>query len=293
MKHRHLKVAISLAAVLLTFSIFGWYLMTHPEVWRQLMDLESWRVGVLLLLYSLVTLALAVVLHISVVMCSKKLTNKQAFSVTASSSLANFFGPLQSGPGVRAVYLKQKHNIPIKRYGLMTLYYYGFYAVFSGLFLLSGDPTWRWPLLALLVAGAAGTFYYLKLQSKRRSNPPVQLTSLAKMAAATLFQLLCIVAIYFVELTNLNPGISLGQVVSYTGAANFSLFVAFTPGAIGIREAFLVFSEQLHHINPQTVIAANVIDRSVYVLFLLLLFILLIVTHSKVKFSKKKESIDG
>ena len=73
-------------------------------------------------------------------------------------------------------------------------------------------------------------------------------------------------------------------------AANFSLFVAITPGAIGIREAFLVFSESLHHIPHDIVISANILDRGIYVVFLGLLFLWLITTHTQVKIKQRLAS---
>jgi uncharacterized membrane protein YbhN (UPF0104 family) len=58
------------------------------------------------------------------------------------------------------------------------------------------------------------------------------------------------------------------------------MFVSITPGAIGFREAFLVFSRNLHHISNTTIVAANIIDRSVYLILLIILAILIIATHA-------------
>ena len=75
--------------------------------------------------------------------------------------------------------------------------------------------------------------------------------------------------------------------------ANFALFVSLTPGAIGIREAFLVFSQDLHHIPNDIIVAANVLDRAVYILFLGLLFIIVLLMHagSKLQLQKVKASL--
>ena len=111
---------------------------------------------------------------------------------------------------------------------------------------------------------------------------------LAKLALATLLHLSCTVAIYFIELSSLGIHVSISQAMSYSGAANFALFVSLTPGAIGFREAFLVFSERLHHIANSTIVTANIMDRGIYVLFLGLLFIWLGVTHTKNQINLKK-----
>lgn len=71
-----------------------------------------------------------------------------------------------------------------------------------------------------------------------------------------------------------------GEVLTYTGAANFALFVAITPGAIGFREAFLLFSQDLHGIARDSIVAANVLDRAAYIIFLGVIFILTLSMHT-------------
>jgi uncharacterized membrane protein YbhN (UPF0104 family) len=103
------------------------------------------------------------------------------------------------------------------------------------------------------------------------------------MAGATALQLAALVGVYYVELSSAAPGVSFGQVLTYTGAANFALFAAITPGAIGIREAFLVFSHNLHHISNTVIVAANIIDRAAYLIVLGIMFIMVLTLHAKDK----------
>ncbi len=104
---------------------------------------------------------------------------------------------------------------------------------------------------------------------------------LLALLGVTLLQAGLQIALYATELHTLNPHIGFVQIMTYTGAANFSLFVALTPGAIGIRESFLLFSGRLHHIGSATIIAANIIDRGVYLIFLGALFALTLVLHAR------------
>ncbi|HSX32052.1 MAG TPA: lysylphosphatidylglycerol synthase domain-containing protein, partial [Candidatus Saccharimonadales bacterium] len=104
----------------------------------------------------------------------------------------------------------------------------------------------------------------------------------------TAVQVLMQVFIFATELHSLTNDISWGQILSYTGVANLSLFVAITPGGIGIREAFLLFSTQLHHISSSTIVSASVIDRGVYLVFLGVLFVLVITMHAKDKLQVTK-----
>lgn len=239
------------------------------------------------ILYFLFTVALSWILHISVRMCTndaKTIEPLESFNVTSSSSLANFFGPLQSGVGVRAFYLKQKFGIALKKYGLISLYYYAIYAVLSAVFLLFGSPIYRLPLLAaMLLIGGASIIYIRAFGNKDKQTMSFHVAPrlLILLAVAVLVQLVIISAIYFTELRAVGAEPSLAQTLSYSGAANFSLFVAFTPGAIGIREAFLVFSQSIHQIPSNTIVSANLVDRAVYLTFLLAVFLWLTFTHAK------------
>jgi uncharacterized membrane protein YbhN (UPF0104 family) len=61
-----------------------------------------------------------------------------------------------------------------------------------------------------------------------------------------------------------------------------------TPGAIGFREAFLIFSQNLHHIPNDIIVAANILDRAVYIVFLCLLFLVVLALHANKTLQVKK-----
>lgn len=283
---------LSVLILLVTIAVFVRYLQSHPEVLQQLAGMNWVYIVLIGLLYLGIIVILSFVNSISVRLSGKKIGRQESFNLTATSSIANFFGPLQSGVGIRALYLKTKLQIPVKQYILASLYYYGMYAFFSGIFLLFGNATYRLPLLILTCVGGGGVVYYIRYRTAKYKavQKNVSLGLLGKLAGAVLLQLVFITTIYFIELAALGKTASLAQVVSYSGAANFSLFVAITPGAIGIREAFLVFSERLHHIDSATVVAANIIDRSVYVGFLGLLFCWLVATHTRVQIKAHRQA---
>jgi uncharacterized membrane protein YbhN (UPF0104 family) len=217
-------------------------------------------------------------------LCGKKLPFKEKFLLTSYSSIANFFGPLQSGPGVRAVYLKAKHNIRIRDYTLATLLYYAMYAFISAFCLLVGTRPWWQTVLALLAVAGLSTLvlWWFTRRDKTASESHFKLRRgpLITMFIVTLLQVLLTTVIYFTELRAVNHHISFGQAVSYTGAANFALFVSLTPGAIGFRETFLEFSRHLHHVQTPDILSANLIDRAAYIIFLLVLFVVVLSLHA-------------
>ncbi len=125
------KPFIAIVVLLATLGMFSWYIHGHPEVLKQLRRVPITTLFILLALYAVWWIALAVTLQISLHLYHKKMPMSENIMLSAYSSLLNFFGPGQSGPGLRAIYLKKKHDLDIKKYIFATLLYYMFYAVIS------------------------------------------------------------------------------------------------------------------------------------------------------------------
>jgi uncharacterized membrane protein YbhN (UPF0104 family) len=279
-----IRVIAGFAIVATTIAAFIWYVSKNPQILDQLSQTSITVVVTIAVLYAGILGVLVLVLYASLQFYKRHMSGRENFLLNAYSSLINFFGPGQSGPSFRAAYLKLKHDVKIKQYIFVTLLYYAFYAFFSGVLLAFAAFDW-WITLGLLLLIVLVCYVVLKYfltKNKNLLNRPVQ--ELVKpffiIGAATLLQVLLLWAIYFVELRSLDPSISLGQAATYTGAANFALFVALTPGAIGFREAFLVFSQNLHHIPNDIIVAANILDRAVYILFLGILFLIVLALHA-------------
>lgn len=282
---KRIKVALTLLILAITIGLFIRYADTHPEILRKLGDTNPLLLAVLVLLYCVWFFALVLVMRISLRMFNKTMGAQENLLLNAYSSLINFFGPGQSGPAMRGAYLYKRHQVRIKDYLFTTLIYYGFYAIISAFLLFVGSRPW-WQTAGLVIAAGASSFAFIKWYAKRsniQNTTGFTPINFGLMFAATALQIVAIFFIYFVELSSANGGVGVGQVLTYTGAANFALFVALTPGAIGIREGFLFFSQNLHHIGNTVIVAANVIDRAAYLLFLGLLFVLVLSLHAKDK----------
>lgn len=282
---RRTKNVLIVLVLLITAVVFVRFFAQHPDYIRQLGRTNPWWVVAVVALNIPMIGLLMLVYDTCLKLCGKQLAWKENFLLTSYSSIINFFGPLQSGPGVRAAYLKTRHKVRLRDYTLATLLYYGLFAFFSALFLLVGTrPWWQTALALLIVAGFS--LFVVRLFLKRDKQPSASQFSLrsdilARLMVVTFLQVLLTAVTYFVELKAVNSHISWGQAMSYSGAANFALFVSLTPDAIGFREAFLVFSHRLHHVSTANILSANVIDRGAYVIFLLLLFIVVLSLHAK------------
>lgn len=286
---KYLRTALALVILLFTITAFAYYIKNHPETLDQLRQLPPAIILVLLALYTVAFLAYVLVTRGSLRVYGKTMSPQENILFNAYSSLINFFGPGQSGPIFRAAYLKKRHNLRVKQFMFTLMIYFGFYAIISAMFVVIGSRPW-WQTALLMLAVGAGSLYMIR-RYKRRSdidtgnglNP----ATIGWIFGATVLQVASFAVIYGIELQRVGAGASIGDILAYTGISNFSLFVALTPGAIGIREAFLVFSQNLHGIDNSTIVAANILDRGVYLLFLGLLFLMVISLHAKDKLNIK------
>ena len=286
MKNRRIKSVLAVLFLALIIGLFAFYIKDHPAIINTLRHLNPITLLILLACYFLMLLIWMGVYNATLRLCGDPLEKKENLLLTIYSTLANFFLPLQSGPGVRAGYLKKRHKIPVSAYIMASLIYYGMYAVISAGFLFVASSYWWLAVPSIIGAGLFSllVIYFAKNRFLKKT-PDLKLflnrEFLLRLFALTLAQLALQGLIYGIELHGLDLHETIRRVISYTGAANFSLFVSLTPGAIGFREAFLEFSQRLHHFSTTAILAANLVDRGVYLVFLSCLFILMLITHAR------------
>ena len=284
------KRALAISIVIATLAYFTFYLNTHPELLATLARLDPVTLLLLAVGYMLITLINAVILHHSLRFIGKRVPLLDNITLTGYSSIVNFFGPLQSGPGFRAVYLKKKYAVKLRSFLTTTLIFYGFFALINVVLLA---------LASLLTFGSLGFYIFFipacialfviaaiiinKVERVRLAVRAIKLNDknfwLIGFGALTLTFVTA--ATYFVEVHHVDTGVSIFQVIIYTAAANLALFVSLTPGAIGIRESFLMLSQQLHGIDTSVIVGASVIDRAFYVGFLAILFLTLLLVNGR------------
>ncbi len=277
-----LKQIAAVTVLIVTAGAFVWYFKTHPEVGKLLSEIPLSTLGILLALYICTVGALVLIFTATLRLCKLRIETSEISLLTAYSSVINFFGPLQSGPAFRAVYLYQKYKLNLKAYAMATLVYYLFFGFFSCLFLVSGIFGW-WTLL-LSIVGAGLIFGAVRTRWIAPRLRSLDMRGWYYLAVATFIQVSLMAVIYTIELRAVDASINVSQAIIYTGAANLALFVSLTPGAIGFREAFLLFSEQLHHIGPSVIVATNILDRTLYITLMLLLGIFIFGSQANKRF---------
>ena len=273
---RPIAMVVILTATVAAFAV---YFSSHPELRHQLAHTSPAILIPLLLLYIIFTGSLALVNSAALRLCRSRIAAGESVLLTMYSAVINFFGPLQSGPAFRALYLKQRHGVKLRDYTAASFVYYFFYALFSVLLLFSS--LLKWWLLVPAILGLLAIWYQKRSPlGFLRGLGQLKTSGWYYMATATAIQVSLLVIIFYIELHSVAPGVHLSQVLVYTGAANLALFVSLTPGAIGFRESFLLFTQNLHHIDAPTILAANLIDRSVYIIMLLIIAAAIFGTHA-------------
>lgn len=282
-KQHRKPLAIIVIVASLAFLIT--YIILKPGVVTSILQTNPRVIFALLILYLGVLGTQFVIMYATIRLCKKNLSLKNGVFLSIYSAVANFFGPLQSGPGVRAIYLKQKIGLRIRDYTAATLFYYFAFAAINGsLLFINSIPilTTTGMLLAITMTILGTKRFHFDSLSR----------FIIVIFFTTIVQILLMTTIYFVELNAVHggSGYSFLQSLVYSASANLSLFVSITPGAIGIRETFIVFAQSLHHISLSTIIAAGVLDRAFYIVFLIGLFAVSSSMHLKNMFSSKKPS---
>jgi uncharacterized membrane protein YbhN (UPF0104 family) len=284
--NKKLRLILSGLIILATLGALVYYISKHQNLLTKLAHTPLSVILLILVLYGLWLLSLVLILQAILYLFHKTIAVSDNILLNAYSLFANFFIPGQAGPALRGVYLKRQHNVRYRDYIYGMLLYYFFYGVTSVVLLLAGSRPWWQTCLAFLIAVGVGAlcFNWYTRRLKAKGVGSLRLKRSAFLLVATLLQSVVQIAIYFVEVHTVDRGVVLHQIITYTGAAQLALFVGLTPGAIGIRESFLIFTEHLHHISSSIIIEANVIDRAVYLVFLGLLFLLILSMHANKKF---------
>ncbi len=268
------KQALGIAVIVITIGLLIWYVAKQPEILDSVLHTSPWVLLALLVLYVGMIGINVLITYYTIKLCRKTLPIKNTLYLSVYSSVINFFGPLQSGPAVRAAYLKTKIGLRIRDYTYTMLFYYFAYAAINAslLFLTKAPILTILGIIAGIVLIIFGTRYF-KFADRSRYILAIYIVTVIQVAITAI--------VYLVELHATGTSASVGQSLVYAGSANLSLFVSLTPGGIGIREAFLLFTQSLHGISPASIVSAGILDRAFYVMFLVAMFLVASAFHVK------------
>jgi len=292
------KKLLKIFLLALTLVLFVAYYFYNKESFSRIGDLSLLQAAIILVGQGLILLANVIILSLVVKFFDKKITFSDSARVTAYSSLINFFGFLQGGVGFRAVYLKKYFSIKYRNYVLVTmLQYILLFALAASLIFIGLSFTHSFftiSLVSLVTLIILFLVYLLLIRSnarvvffiKNKLNGIKFIFSSYKvllLIGALLLQLLGSFIAYATELHAIGADVTLGGLLIFTGVSQFSIVIALTPGAIGIREALLLVVQSQMMLSTDDIVVASTIDRAIYFIALALLVPIALNARNKIK----------
>ncbi len=282
------KKYLSPILILATLILAVYYLLHHKSLLTNLEHISILTLFIVFVLYIVMLIILSYIFLATTRLLSVKLDFRNNILLNAYSLFMNFFIPGQTGPLYRGYYLKQKYKIKYADFLLATIVYFTLYIIIAVIFILAGSQRYYITILGSLLFSI---LIYLAIRYYFQKHTPDSLNLSFKniliLFTFTFLQYVIQSIIYYIEINNVDHSVHIGNVITYTGTANLAIFVSLTPGAIGIREAFLIFSERLNHLTSSIIVLANIIDRSVYLIFLIILGLVVILFHVQSKLKVK------
>ena len=287
MKYSKIIRTVTAAIVIaITFFVVRSYLNAHPALIHQLGSVSLPVLISVFLLYLVMFGIILQLFHVTILLCHKSIKRRENFYINGYSIGLNFILPGQTGPIFRSGYVKRKYGIAFKTFLSITLLYYFFYTLICLSFISVGSRPWWQSIVFILSATAVliyGTRWYVKKKALDVEKIILQKKWATILLLLTSAQFSLQTIIYYIELKAVDHLVAFHQVIAYTGIANISLFVGLTPAGIGIRESFLVLSEK---IPVTSIVLANLIDRSIYIIFIVTIVVTSVILH---KFFKNWE----
>ena len=243
----------------------------------------------------------------------KYISITESIYVALITSLGNFFAPAGSGFGIRAVYLKKKHDLAYNDFistlsgnyviflfvnsllALIALYFlrdhYGssyvtLLVAFAGLFILS---------LALMVIKlphfnteksiknkylkwfVVNLLHVINGWSKIVANKKL----LLRLTAVIFFNFLITLVIAKLEFLSIHVKIGLPELVVYNVLGGLSLFINITPANLGVKEAIYIFSSKVLGLSVSQIVLVGIIDRGVLFFVFAVLWLVFIKLRGK------------
>lgn len=234
----------------------------------------------------------------------KHISTVESTYVALISSVGNFFAPVGSGFGFRAVYLKKRHGLAYGDY-MATLY--GNYIIvflvnsFFGLlalYLLRAHHSNEFFVLVMVFGGVFLVSLLLSLikvpsHLLERDIKNKYMNKLAKIFFQMLdgwngivanrllmIQLILLVMVNFLfsllvaktEIVALHLTISFPALLLFSVLGSLSLFVSVTPANLGVKEAIYLFSSTVIGFSVPQILSIALIDRGVLFVVLVVLW---------------------
>lgn len=300
---RNKKLVARIFLTILVVSAFAYYFFSNRDSFAVLKTVSIVALISIGLIELLIIATNALYLKISLNIYERNGRWKDLFFATFKSSVINFFAFFQAGIGYRAYFMKKNYKISYKGFTSILVMNYWALMMVSCLFgivglllqeqsLVSKDlivPSLLLSttlILMILLVALPGTlakitsyFKVSKLQSyiHQFQSHRTYWPSFIKIATA---QYILSFLITVVLLKSIGADPTLEGVLVYAAVAQFSIFIALTPSAIGIKEGLLIATQDAMSVSTEQIVVAATLERVVY-------FVILIILGAAMHFTEK------
>ena len=223
---------------------------------------------------------------------NKNISTREATRVSLLSSIGNFFASSGAGLGVRAVYLKKKHDLRYQDY--MSTVYGNYLLIFicNALFALAGLLFVKHKVGAayiglsllftsMLLVSIALCFVRIPASTKKRKNILHkvlfilhEMTTgwsrivknkrlLIHLNIVIIAQIVLSFCIAWLELHALSIQIGWAETMLLSILGSMSIFVSLTPANIGVKELIFIFTATTIGLTTPDILSVSLIDRGV------------------------------
>lgn len=220
-----------------------------------------------------------------------KLTNLESFFISIVGVLANYTSVFQGSAIARGVYLKKKYNLNLSDFSssllgsnIIVLTVLSFSCTLS--FLLLNGLTFfylkfAWFLVFLDIVLLIILFFTPNVSIEKLPFITSVLSSWHRLSKdkKIVLELSCLSFVHLIiasfmmiiEFAVIKTDINFTSALFLSSISSLTIFFNITPGAIGVKEGFMVFSAYKLGINPTDAIIVAGIDRAIFLVIVLLL----------------------
>lgn len=292
---------LSIAVLAASITFFLIYFLNNKEQFEPLLHIEPLYIILLIGATAGSLLLNGIFIKIILQPFNKKIGVKESFYVSVISSMGNYFAPVGTGLGFRAIYLKRRHNLSYGDFlatisgnyilvflttsltGLISLSllhsytgyrYWILFGIFGLLFIFTLALTSI--KFAKNMTKAIGrirkAIFIVRILSKIIEGWLLIITNrriLWQLLGLTAVGLPLSVATSYLILQALNMHISFGGVLLLVALSYLSVFINITPGNLGVKEAIYIFSSQAIGLSTPQILSYALVERGI--LFFVLL----------------------
>ncbi len=289
------KKIFQILILVILISWFVGYFYQNIDEFKQLKVVNAVYITPLFFLFTLLLINDGLISKYLLESFNIKLKFKEWFGLSVINTAGNYLTALRGGAVARAIYLKKIHQLSYS-YFLSTLagiyiiifLVYSFIGLLTMAFLYYSLEIFNVLIfvvfLAVFLSLLGIVFFSPKIKKTKYSfiNKFVNVINgwyliksnrklLVFIGFISLVNLAIMVSGLLLEFKVFNIEIALSSVLFLTIVSTLSLFISITPGALGIREAIVVFTATVVNIPVSQMLAVSILDRviSLAVIFIL------------------------